>query len=365
MMKKTKAGGLIAISALGGVIVLASPASANMTIDVLYDSSVTSLENAAQFEGAFAGVVSQFESAITNPITVNIYVSVGTIEGTTVPLPSGDVSGDATTKTVMGSSAAASFANTAAILKSIGDAVPATDPTINAGGAGGEATFYMPQAEVKALGLPPTRYPTSAPYDGYIGFSSKMNEFSFSGAPGSNQYSFQAAAEHEIEEVLGRTSFLNNGGTLYESLATPMDLLRYIAAGVPSYTLDTPPGGTPAYASVDGGATDLGTFDGENDGFDRTDWETPVNTTSTDAQNAILTPGAIEGLSLSDEAVLEGLGYTIAAGDGDGLFNVANAPAGATQDVNAVAEPASVSLLVAGVGLLGLKRRRLRGLVPG
>jgi hypothetical protein len=244
-----------------------------MTIDVLYDSTVTSLPNAGQVEGAFAGVVSQFEAAITNPITVNIYVSVGTIEGTTVPLPSGDVSGDATTKTVMGSSAAASFANTAAILKSIGDVVPAADPTINAGGAGGEATFYMPQAEVKALGLSPTLYPSTAPYDGYIGFSSKANEFSFSGKPGSNQYSFQAAAAHEIEEVLGRNSFLNNGGTLYEGLATPMDLLRYTAPGEPSYTLDTPPGGTPAYASVDGGVTDLGTFDGQNDGFDRTDWE--------------------------------------------------------------------------------------------
>ncbi|MEA2741442.1 MAG: hypothetical protein QOH05_4749 [Acetobacteraceae bacterium] len=34
---------------------------------------------------------------------------------------------------------------------------------------------------------------------------------------------------HEIEEVLGRTSFLNSGGTLYKSFATPMDLLRHSA----------------------------------------------------------------------------------------------------------------------------------------
>jgi hypothetical protein len=72
-----------------------------------------------------------------------------------------------------------------------------------------------------------------------------------------------------------------------------------------------------------------------------------------------------EGLSISDEDVLEGLGYTIAAGNGDGLFSGVNAPVGVTPSVNAVAEPASVSLLVAGVGLLGLKHRRARGLSPG
>jgi PEP-CTERM motif len=279
-------------------------------------------------------------------------------------LPSGDVSGDATTKTAMGSSPAASFANTAAALASVGTVVPTTDPTINAGGAGGEATYYMPQAQVKALGLSPTKYPTTAPYDGYIGFaaSSSPFQFSFSGTPASGLYSFQAAAAHEIEEVLGRTSFLNNStGTLYEQFATAMDLLRYTATGVSSYVVNTPNGGTQAYASIDGGATDLGTLADQSNGFDRTDWETAVNSTSTDAQNAILTPGVVEGLSISDEDVLKGLGYTIQ--DGTGLFQGADAPLGATPSVNdplAAPEPASLSLLLVGAGLVAAVNRRSR-----
>jgi hypothetical protein len=347
--------GVIAIATLAGATLLSRPASAtNMQILVTYDSTVTALPNAAQFETAFSGVVSQFESAITNPISVDIYVSAGTINGSTTPLPAGDPSGSFDTRTAMGSTAAASFANTQAALQAIGDTVGA-DPT-------GGATYYMPQAEVKALGLPAGKYPTSAPYDGYIGFTSNMALFSFSGRPGAGQYAFQAAAMHEIEEVLGRTSFLNNAGTLYQSLATPMDLFRYSAPGVTSYTENTPNGVAPAYASIDGGVTDLGTFADQTTGGDRTDWQTPNFTTSTDAQNATLYTGENEGLSISDEDLLKALGYTIAPNNGNGLFSGANAPVGASPGVNTVPEPATAPLLVAGIGLTALTRRRPRRL---
>ena len=234
--------------------------------------------------------------------------------------------------------------------------LPATSPT-------GNAVFYMPQAEVKALGLPSATYPTANAYDGYIGFASTMSQFSFSGTPTSTQYSFQAAAMHEIEEVLGRTSFLNNAGTIYQSFAMPMDLFRYTAAGVTSYTPTTANGGTPAYASIDGGVTDLGTFADQTTSGDRTDWQTPVNTTSTDAQNALLSRGTIQGLSISDEDVLKALGYTFASNDGNGLFSGANAPVGATASVNAtqpVPEPTTLGLLAAFAGLAGLTCRRAR-----
>ena len=353
MKRNFKPGGILILSIASGMAVLAAPAAA-LQITVTYDSTVTALANAAQFETAFNGVAAQFSSAITNSATIAINVSVGKISSN-VALPAGAVSGSFDPKVLMGSTAAASFANTKVALSGTGVVLPANTPA-------GSALFLMPQAEVKALGLTAT-YPTANPVDGFIGFASNMSQFSFSGTPTSTQYSFQTATLHEIEEVLGRTSSLNNSGTGYLSSATPMDLFRYTAAGVTSYTPTTANGGTPAYASIDGGVTDLGTFADQTTSGDRTDWQTPVNTTSTDAQNGLLSRGTNEGLSISDEIVLRALGYTFASNNGNGLFNGTNAPVGATASVNAsqsVPEPTSLALLAAFAGLTGLTRSRIR-----
>ena len=352
MKRNLTATRFLSMLIFGATATLAAPADA-MQINVTYDSTVTSLSNATQFENAFDSVVSQFQSAITNSATIAIQVSVGKISSS-VPLPSGAVSGSFDPKTAMGSTAAASFANTTAALSGTGAVLPGTSPT-------GSAVFYMPQAEVKALGLPAAIYPTANAFDGFIGFTSTMSQLSFSGTPTSTQYSFQTAAMHEIQEVLGRTSFLNNAGTIYQSFATPIDLFRYAAAGVSSYTQNTANGGTPAYASIDGGVTDLGTFADQTTTGDRTDWQTPVNTTSTDAQNALLSLGVNQGLSISDEDVLKALGYRFASNNGNGLFSGVNAPVGATASVNAsqpVPEPTSLALLAAFAALAGLTCRR-------
>ena len=107
--------------------------------------------------------------------------------------------------------------------------------------------------------------------------------------------------------------------------------------------------------------TDLGTFADQTTTGDRTDWQTPVNTTSTDAQNALLSLGVNQGLSISDEDVLKALGYTFASNNGNGLFSGVNAPVGATASVNAsqpVPEPTSLALLAAFAALAGLTCRR-------
>jgi hypothetical protein len=353
MIRTQQAGTILVLTALIGAGTM-RPAAANLNLVTTYDSSVTGSSQAATIEAAFDAVAAQFNAAIANNITVNVYVSLGSVNGQSLGT---NVSGSFDNVVTMGSGAAASFANTKAALQAVGTVVGATDP------AGPYATFVMPQAEVKALALSQALYPTTQPYDGYIGFTSSLSLLSFSGTPGGSQYSFKSAAMHEIQEVLGRTSYMNSGGIVYEYEATPMDLLRYTAPGT-----QTNNPATTAYASTDGGVTSLGTFATASTGAgDVTDWSTPVNTTSTDAQNALLTPGKVLGLSISDQKVLQGLGYSIVPGNT--LFNGANAPVGATASVNAASqaapEPATLSLLAAGAGLTcllrsGVMRRRAR-----
>lgn len=352
MNQNTKTGGFIALAMLGGTMLLASPASANLVLNVTYDFSYDSgitptQEN--QVETAFNAVAQQFEAAITNPATVNVQVSVGTVDGSTVPISNGNPSDSFDQTVKMGTTAPASFTATEAALAGTGATLPATTPA-------GAATFYMPQAEFKALGLSPSGSQTLAAVDGYIGFNSNLALFSFSGTPTGGTFSFQAAAEHEIEEVLGRISSLNDGGVTSSFEALPLDLFRYSSPGINSYSENGA-----AYASTNGGVTDLGTFENVITDADRSDWLTPVNPTSTDAQNSNYTQNVQEGLSISDEDVLKGLGYTFSANNGAGLFNGANAPFGATPSVNnpqSVPEPGTLSLLAASAGLAGLLRRR-------
>lgn len=319
------------------LIAAVTPAAA-MTINATYDASVGST-----MRTEFAAVANEFAAAFTNPITVNLYVSVGTINGSTVPLPSGNVAGNVESTTTIGS-----FANVVADLSNTGAVLPATDPT------GGNHTWIMPTAEAKALALSGINYPT---YDAYIGFSSTLSFFNENTGVVPGAYDFQAGAAHEISEALGRVSALN--GVAYGFLAEPLDLFRYTAPHVTSYTVNTATGAVQAYASVDGGVTDLGTYGDQTNAEDRSDWVTPNNTTSTDAQNAVITPGEVEGLSLSDESLFHALGYTISANNGAGLFSTANQPVGAAP--LSAPEPAGMSVLATAAGGLIWARRRSPG----
>src|SRR5260221_10652455 len=113
-------------------------------------------------------------------------------------------------------------------------------------------TLLMGAAEQKALGL--TGASTSL--DGWVGIASNATvqqetggswSFSPTAVPGANQYYIVGAIEHEISEIMGRVSYLSNGGDY-----GGMDLYRYAGAGGRQGGV-----GGPAYFSHDSGKADL------------------------------------------------------------------------------------------------------------
>lgn len=331
-----------------GVALMASPARA-LTIDVTYDASVPTA-----MQTAFNKVVSAFDTAITTNVTTYIYVSDGKVNTTSIP--SGDVALTADTTYAMsgGYSGLRSALESQYTATGFSAYLPASNPLP-------VSSFVVPAAEARALAstgsaFGSTVFYTGASgsnpgYDAYIGFSSALT-FSYAGKAPSGSYDFTSVAEHELAHVLGRVSTLDGSGVTSSFQAEPLDLFRYSAKGVASFSL-TP--STPAYFSANNGASSLGTFaDASHNGGDPSEWQSPINNTSLDAENGLLSTGTNYGLSPSDEEALQALGWGISANNGSGLFVAADAPLGVTTP-----EPASLALMGAGLPvLLRLRRRR-------
>ena len=120
--------------------------------------------------------------------------------------------------------------------------------------------------------------------------------YSATATPSNNQYYLVGALEHEITEVMGRTSYLpvrNEYGV--------MDLYRYKASGV----RQTGTGG-PAYFSTNSGATNLDNWNTQAGG-DIGDW---AGSAGADAFLAFNPSGQISGLTATDQTLMSALGWT-------------------------------------------------------
>lgn len=163
---------------------------------------------------------------------------------------------------------------------------------------------------------------------------------------GGGTYSLFAAAQHEINEILGLGSSLQPDGTIFQGYVSPEDMFRYSAPGVRSFAVNdcipTPPR---AFFSIDGGTTNLNEFNNCANGGDYGDW---VTNTPSQVQDAFAGSGSAPFMTLTDTAAvgLDVIGYTFAA------------PA-------SVPEPTSVLLLATallGIGAVGRRAgRRSRG----
>lgn len=294
------------------------PASA-LTINPIYDTSITSRPNAAVIEAAFGTAASTLASYLGSNAVINVAVSWGSITGTAMP------------SNALGASQSPMIgAYTVAQVRQFlgnGPNLPVSPAT--------PAKFFINTAEAKGLGLIPAAAPA---IDGNVGFANNSYSFSQSNIA-RGTYDFIGIAEHELSEVLGRISGLGY------YMATPYDLFRYAAPGVSQYSTSTA-----AYFSLDRGVTDMGDFNANRSG-DRSDWKT--TSVTVDMADAFAVRNHVLVLSATDIAALQALGY----GAGVGSPSSGGALKIATLTAASVPEPAVLGVLAVGLaGLLALGR---------
>lgn len=319
----------------------AAPSAQALTINPIFDSTVTSSTYVAQIENGFRTAAAVFTGNITNNATININVSWGYVAGQS--LGTGG----------LGASSAYLYTNLPGASIQYWLTAAAASPRASKAESGSSKylaaavqadsayKFALPTAEAKALGLV---NPVSTALDGYIGFG-KYQPYTFSGAVKAGTYDFVAVAQHEIEEVLGRISGISSANP---SFLTPFDLFRYTAPGVSTHSYSAL-----SYFSIDGGATKLAIFNNAPYGGDRGDF----NGAAADVDNAFLSAGQTDNVLQDDFTILDVLGYTAIPG-----ANTQPTPT-STQLIVAhldVPEPGSLPLVAVGLAGLTLLARRKR-----
>jgi hypothetical protein len=310
--RSTRASLLVA----GAVMVWGAVAPVHaLIIHPTFDSSITSLFNAAQWESAINYADGQYESLFIDPITINITFSAN---------PGNSILGQ--------SSAAGQFVGNYAALKTLLSAdaksaddataianLPVVDPT-------GGSQFLLLTAQAKALGVLPGNEASS---DGTVtvgtGFSFTFDP-NHRAVPGA--YDFIGITEHEISEVMGRYGTANLGGNY-----GVLDLFGYQfgAGGTGTGVLNLAPNQNNNYFSIDGGKTPLKLYNNHANGEDDKDWGSGSN----DSFNAFSFSGVENDISAVDVRQMDVIGYDLA-----------------------VPEPASLAALALGsLGLLGRRRR--------
>jgi len=269
-----------------------------MIINFTFDSSVNSAP--AGFVASLNAVAQYLESQFTNPITINIDVGYGEVDGHILEQGALGESETFLNQYSYSQVRNALIANAVSPDQiSAANSLPASDPT-----PGGSGHYWVSTAEAKAIGLSGA----SSANDGFVGFASTNQNVKFTynttngGPVASGTYDFFGVAAHEITEVLGRALLV--GGTIgttgnsYE----PLDLFHYSGPGKPIFS-----GTTAGYFSPDAGASNLDNFN-TNTGGDFGDWAASAGN---DAFLAFSNSGVPNPVSAADLREMNVLGYDI------------------------------------------------------
>ncbi len=260
--------------------------AATLTINAIFDSTITSDPNAAAIMSTINNAIAVFQAAYSDPITVTINFKKVT-------------SGLGSSSVYFGSTSYSTFRSQLAADSTTADDATALVhlPASSTNPVNGTTTINVKTANFRAIGIaanPPPGEP-----DGYISLNTTLTS---PGSPGSSgQYDLLAVVEHEMDEVLGLSSSLPTTTAIF-----PQDLFRYDGSGNRSFTTVT----TNAYFSIDG-TTRIVQFHNKNDGADFGDWESnplPAGA-SPQVQDAFATPGAHPTLGNSEKTALDVQGY--------------------------------------------------------
>lgn len=268
-----------------------------LTINVTYDSSVTNIGTLTEVQTAIGAAVQTLENLYTNDITLNITVYSSDAG------PFGEIDlGESNTHFVYNSATfkypqvtnALRLARTTLADSNSVASLPDSDPT------GGTQDWIIARAEAKALGVLNVSANNPAA-DGEVGFANDANyTFDPNHRTVSGKYDLIGVAEHEITEVMGRTTYNLNGSGYY----VPYDLFRFTSSGVRSFD----PYASDVYFSIDDGVTPLKYFYNDVNSGDIQDWASGA---TPDSFDAFVSDGNELSLSAADLIAVDILGYKL------------------------------------------------------